>query len=117
MYSRNYNDLKPELSLPESYGGIALQGGFATESINSPDSTAASAEPQESEKTEQTFLGGFLANILQKSGISRLSDRLPLLKSLGSEEILIILAALFLFFSREGDKECAIALIILLFIT
>ena len=35
---------------------------------------------------------------------------------LGTEELLIIALALFLFLSKDGDKECAIILFLLLFI-
>ena len=35
---------------------------------------------------------------------------------IGTEEILIIGLAIFLFLSRDGDKECAVLLLLLLFI-
>ena len=47
------------------------------------------------------------------SGFSLERLRLP---KLGTEEILIIGLALFLFLSRDGDKECAILLALLLLI-
>lgn len=118
MYSRSYTERPVDLAVPESYGGVALTGGFATEGERAEESAApSSAEPLAEEKTEQTFLGGIFNGFLQGSGIGRLGSKLPFLQKVGSEEILIILAALFLFFSKEGDKECAAALILLLFIT
>ena len=117
MYSRSYNDANGEMSLPESYGGIALSGGFATEESVSGGAEATSASVKNEERSEQTFLGGMLDGFIRGSGISKLGNKLPFLQKIGSEEILIILAALFLFLSKEGDKECAAALILLLFIT
>ena len=36
--------------------------------------------------------------------------------NIGTEEILIIATAAFLFFSKGGDRECALILLLLLFI-
>ena len=118
MYTRSYNDSSGDRPLPESYSGVALNGGFIRESVESDEiSEPTSATPGGEEKAAPTFLGGILSGILHKTGIERIGERLPFLERIGTEEILIIIAALILFFSKEGDKECAIALMILLFIT
>ena len=118
MYSRSYNDIGGELNLPESYGGVALQGGFVKEHTDTEEKgEVLNEDVKKDDKAEPTFLGGVLGGLLHKSGISRLGEKIPFLDKIGSEEILIILAALFLFLSKDGDKECAAALILLLFIS
>ena len=52
--------------------------------------------------------GSFLSDIGKNSKFS--------LQKIGTEEILIIATAAFLFFAKEGDKECAIMLLLLLFL-
>ena len=47
------------------------------------------------------------------SGLGALPFKLP---SLSFEDLLILAVAAFLFFSKSGDKECAIMLAVLLFI-
>ena len=47
------------------------------------------------------------------SGLSSLGLSVP---KFGAEDILIIATAAFLFFSKTGDKECAIMLLLLIFI-
>jgi hypothetical protein len=54
---------------------------------------------------------GFLQNILGNINI-----RMPSLDKIGFEEILIIAIAAFLFFSADGDRECALILLALLLI-
>ena len=62
----------------------------------------------------------------QKRREGSIFSDIPILKGLGSlgismptfcaEDILIIATAAFLFFSKSGDKECAIMLLLLIFI-
>ena len=118
MYTRSYSDTSKDIPLPESYSGVALNGGFIRDTEESHEiSEQVSASPKGEEKTAPTFLGGILSGILHKTGIERIGERLPFLERIGTEEILIIIAAMILFFSKEGDKECAIALTVLLFIS
>lgn len=104
MYSRNYFDSDaPASVVPENYVGNAFQ--------------VADVEPKRDEEAvpaaasqSQTHRGGLLASL-----------NLPFLDSLrlpeiGSEELLIIAVALFLLFSQNGDKECAIMLLLLLLV-
>ena len=100
MYTRSYKDTEQAM-LPPHYDGIAF-GEVAQPPENLPkDTEPASASPVEG--VFSRLLGSELFH-----GI-----KMP---SIGAEEILLIVAAAFLFFSKDGDKECAILLVILLFL-
>ena len=116
MYTRSYfKDETESPKPPENYSGIAL-----TED-EEPESTSTGANPWE--KAEE-------APVMKTESRSAFSDLLfggrlsglfkghcgagGLLGGIGSEEILIIAMALFLLLSKDGDKECAIMLLILL---
>ena len=110
MYSRSFFEREDSLPLPDGYGGTALSQDLHTES-SPPESEEciASAKPKDS---------GVLSRIFPS-----ISSLFPLGNkglfgefSFGKEEILIIATAIFLFFSEDGDRECAVLLLILLFI-
>ena len=106
MYTRDYTDAE-RLEIPVGYGGTLLEGREVP--VDAP-------EPKNDESTPTS------AAPLHSRGIGELLKRLPFGNffggiHMGKEEMLIIAAALFLFLSKDGDKECAIMLIILLFIT
>jgi hypothetical protein len=123
MYTRTYGEEQRGIQIPDSYGGTALVGGMAPKT-DGGDSEASgqweeseaetSASPSEPEKKASTpllpkiQLPSFLSNIFKNSNFG--------LQKIGKEEILLISSALFLFFSKEGDRECAIMLILLLFL-
>ena len=140
MYSRSYQAGEIP-AIPESYSGVAFREpepppedvprGVAksadirfTTSPEPPDpnlTAAAVAEPASAPETAPT--GGLLSSlgdILPFKGLFSGGSGLGLgklgLPKLGTEEILIIGLALFLFLSRDGDKECAILLALLLLI-
>ena len=107
MYTRSYNDADP-CRLPEGYGGTLLdEGGAVCEEDRQETETAATAAA-----TVPIF--GWLSGI--GSGLSGLFGTRGGLK-LGTEELLLIGVALFLLFSKDGDKECAIIFLLALFIT
>lgn len=122
MYTRTYNDDRRAILIPDSYGGTALSEGIGAESHEDKgknpwegETAKASAEPTETDDKE-TFsavqkpqMPSFLTNIFKNSSFS--------LQKIGTEEILILATAVFLLFSKEGDKECAIMLLLLLFLT
>ena len=130
MYTRPYNDTGHGIVIPESYGGTLLRenDSFAEkEELPRPEvDDSAKKNPWEgeekkdeeihkSEETVDTF--SFLSklpfgNLLPKLGLNGNFG----LHKVGKEEILIIATAAFLFFSKEGDKECAIMLLLLLFL-
>lgn len=121
MYTRKYTDDERELSIPSGYDGIALR----QESDSAPtdcamqdteDTRQCASEPAEHDERDRDdsilagipFLGKFKDNFIFGKGAKF---------DIGFEEILIAALALYLFFSKDGDKECAIMLAILLFIT
>ena len=140
MYSRSYQAGEIP-TIPESYSGVAFREpeppvedaprGVAksadirfTTAPEPPDpnlTATAVAEPTPAPETAP--MGGILSAIgdilpfkgLFSGGSGLGLDKLGLTK-LGTEEILIIGLALFLFLSRDGDKECAIILVLLLLI-
>ena len=121
MYTRTYDDNRGIL-IPESYGGTALYDGVAIQT--GKDEEESGAQEAESVLTEghldnakdaQTFslfsklhLPDFLTKTFKNSNFG--------LQKIGIEEILIIGTATFLFFSKDGDRECAIMLLLLLFL-
>lgn len=133
MYSRSYIGT-PAQNIPEGYDGIAMRepemqekldtGAANGEKSTVPDTPTlnpweaeGAQNPKEKEESVSTFspFGSSLGNLF--GGI-----KLPFLSSLkmpkiGTEEILILIAAAYLLFSKDGDRECAIILILLLFVT
>ena len=129
MYTRPYNDEGHGIVIPESYGGTLLRESekIADKNEISNENTYDShaKNPWEEEYNEpapevhknddsvETFsllsklpFGNFFTNIGKNSKFS--------LQKIGAEEILIIATAAFLFFTKDGDKECAIMLLLLL---
>ena len=100
MYTRNYFD-GGDGTVPRAYDGIALR--------DEPCAEPGCCQENLPEKPKEG--AGFLQNIL-----GNLNIRLPSLDKIGFEEILIIAIAAFLFFSADGDKECALILLALLLI-
>lgn len=116
MYARsNYIDDPSRITFPDNYDGTAFMDQ-SSQSINE------TSEPQE-KVVEASFSNGGLLSSL---------GRIPLLAGLfnqgdencnrgflnfGTEEILILATAAFLFFSKNGDKESALILLLLLFVT
>ena len=97
MYTRSYYPGEDNnATLPDNYDGTAFAEGIA--------------EADEEEKTTEVgsipLLGGLGLPFL---------DGLKMPK-IGTEELLIIAVAAFLLFSKDGDRECAMILLFLLFI-
>lgn len=110
MYSRSYyGEGEPLVNLPDNYGGEAFSDG---ECAHAGDDVADCEECASTSATTRppSALGGFLGSLglpfLDRIGMPRI----------GSEELLIIAAAAFLFLSKDGDRECAVMLLLLLFI-
>lgn len=100
MYARSYKDGEIS-SLPPHYDGVAF--GELTPEVKSE------AEPQA--VPASALEGGIFSRFLGPDLLGRL--KMP---KIGAEEILLLAAALFLFFSADGDKECAILILILVFL-
>ena len=124
MYSRSfYNEKDGNLNPPENYDGNAFKdrGGELSGGGEPTGEKAVEASGTITEKEEKAK--GGISSLFSSSIFSGLfpSGKIPFLSSLslpkiGTEEILIIAAAAYLFFSKDGDKECAIMLILLLFV-
>ena len=132
MYTRSYYSNDEKLSVPENYDGNAF--GDEKKDIASQSEEKETYKPVEnniqpprretSEKTEAVIgnarEGGLFNTILQKSHLGNIFGKIDIFKNgfsdIGTEEILIVGIALFLLFSKSGDKECAVMLLLLLFV-
>lgn len=103
------------MKLPKDYGGSAF--GEAANEAPEPEQDTDSGEIAETVASE-----GILESISSRLSLGKLLPEglrgaLHLDKfKIGTEELLIIALALFLFLSKDGDKECAIILFLLLFV-
>lgn len=128
MYTRTYNDGAGDIIIPEKYGGTSLGQKSLNDIIDPPDRSDKTVKnPWENEEDVHTSD----AENDEKSVETSATEKTPLfssvfskifksdtfgLQKIGTEELLIIATAAFLLFSKEGDKECAIMLILLLFL-
>ena len=113
MYTRPYNDEGMEIRIPENYVGTAFSEPTSSETENEKSEEYTDAVSKKTTRGE-----GFLSRIFGRG----LSEILPtallsgMPKSLGTEEILLIGAAAFLFFSSSRDILTAAILLALIFI-
>ncbi len=118
MYSRNYFDTElPSSGLPENYVGTAFaEPPYEEQKIPEPEAPCDICEEKEEAATQcSAHATG------PQSGSLFGGIKLPFLDTLkipeiGTEEILIIAVALFLLFSKDGDRECAVMLLLLLLV-
>ena len=115
MYTGNYFSKEKEITVPLDYSGSTFTGEDAR------DTQTAMNEAGE-EAMAGAKGGGIFDAIASALPIGRILPdgvrsalHLDSFK-LGTEELLIIALALFLLLSKEGDKECAIILFLLLFV-
>ena len=139
MYSRVKGDSENRIIVPENYDGTAFmetvdegakpQGERKIRVLGecSADAKMSPGDPQKNSEICDTAaeeadvsVGAFFEKIPFGGRLSKWFGALPisgiLPKKFGTEEILIIAAALLLFFSKSGDKECAVMLGLLLFV-
>ncbi len=141
MYTRTYQAEEEKITVPENYDGNAFREDRECESLSTPDiNTSQSIETdskcdkiQESvsqvAETSAECSGvskkkaegdGIFASIFKGGHRASFLDSLPFIKNgrfdIGTEEILIVAVAVFLLLSKGGDKECAIMLLLLLFV-
>ena len=103
MYTRNYfPDEQATPSVPDNYDGTAF-------------SEAVAQEPTAEEKSEQASASVPLLGGLFGKGSLPFLDGIKMPK-IGTEELLILAVAAFLFFSKNGDRECALILLFLIFV-
>lgn len=105
MYTRSYPE-EDKIAIPEGYGGNAFR-----EDIQEKE------ERREDGRDDSVSVGSFLDKLLPSSLGNLFSGNLFKNFRLGWEELLILGVAALLFFSREGDKECALMLLLLIFIS
>lgn len=118
MYSRSYYaDEATRVSLPENYDGTAFMERGPEEITDVTFIESEEEKTVEASSQSDGLLGGFgkipiLSSLFgQGGGLGSL--KMP---SIGVEEILILATAAFLFFSKDGDKESALILLLLLLI-
>ena len=131
MYSRSYSEDKATILVPESYGGTALYEDVHTSVENDTETdqieytetgsigidTAAKDNLDAPKATEAGLFSGFMSKLPFGNIFGNFFGNGKFgLQKIGTEEILIIATAAFLFFSSDGDRECAILLLLLLFI-
>ena len=125
MYTRTYSN-ESGIVIPERYGGTSLGGTVRDEACSTPPYENQGREDENeiegavhTENGEGESEAVSASSFLSKLSFSRifpniLKNDFFSLQSIGKEEILIIVTAAFLLFSKEGDKECAIMLLLLL---
>lgn len=111
MYSRSYYDEgERSVNLPDNYMGVAFSDSTENDEVQ-PECTSHSEQKCARSEVEAAHVcarpslfgeGSILANL-----------KIP---EIGLEEILIIATAAFLFISKDGDRECAIMLLLLLLV-
>lgn len=122
MYSRSYYpDGSVKVTPPDNYDGTAFNEkalpppNDATE-VSFVESCEEKPHKPRDDESVLTSLGKmpFLSGIFGDGGLfGGLNLKMP---KIGTEEILILATAAFLFFSKDGDKESAIILLLLLLI-
>ena len=108
MYTRNYYETD-ESTAPNGYDGIAMRKE-EREPYYGNEATEAFA-PAPVNEPKSGGVEGLLSGLFGKLHIG-----IPSLDKIGYEEILILGVAAFLLFSADGDKECALLLLLLLLI-
>jgi len=141
MYTRTYQAEDEKITVPEKYDGNAFREDrqcdtFQPQDISISQSTEKDSKfdnsQDDAQKTTETSAefpenyekkaegDGLFASIFRGGHKASFLDNLPFIKNgkfdIGTEEILIVAVALFLLFSKSGDKECAIMLLLLLFV-
>ena len=118
MYSRPREDFG--ISLPGDYCGTAFNDEEASrtdrkceEMSESPSECLCDGKSERHRGRASTGISSMFSDLPLFSGLSSLGLTVP---KFGAEDILIIATAAFLFFSKSGDKECAIMLLLLIFI-
>ncbi len=104
MYTRPYNNDGLTIEIPDNYDGSML-GGQIAEPVHSDN--PGQGDEQCSARPTLPFSGLF-GNFFKNGKFS--------LQTLEFEDLLIIGIALYMLFSKDGDKECGILLLLLLFI-
>ena len=124
MYTRSYTEDVGEILIPEKYGGTSFVQGpsrdapgelgdggknpWEKQDIHTSEDESKEESAPTSASPTKSAIPTFLSGIFKNGSFG--------LQKIGKEEILILATAAFLLFSKEGDKECAIMLLLLLFL-
>ena len=109
MYTRSYGTDEDKMTLPSGYDGTAFEKEI------SEKAEEASLQLPEDKPGERTEEAGLFRGIPFLKGL-RGFDKLRLPFDLGSEDLVLLGIALLLFFTKDGDRECALMIALLLFI-
>jgi hypothetical protein len=108
MYSRSYYPEDTHPPLPDGYDGVA----FSERADDMLNDNQPQVEQNEAVPTSGSL--SLMSGLFGKGGLFGIEGiKMP---KIGTEEILIIATAAFLLFSKNGDRECALILLFLLFI-
>lgn len=125
MYTRSYLCEEKAPEIPENYDGNAFKYEKTATRIVENEFSGQAEEEKSEEKISKASKTIGIPQVLEKLPLKKLGALFGIEGSknkeapaftFGTEEILIIAIALYMFFSKDGDKECAIMLAILLFI-
>ena len=109
MYTKDFQCTSDNISIPEKYGGTAFDGE-RTE-IHNTETEECGAH--ESKNAPPKFSGIFSKKLFDFSSFPFFKDGKL---NIGSEEIIILALAALFFFSKDGDRECALILLLTLFL-
>ena len=126
MYTRSFTGVEEASTpIPPGYDGVAFDGsknsekrdtGIALEEIPVIKEEAYDAPCSKGQRNGGGLFSGILpmlSSLFQRGGNAKIASWIP---KIGAEEILIIATALFLFLSRDGDRECGVILLLLLIV-
>ena len=120
MYFGTYKKDDDDIRIPKNYNGTYFIDSHGDDDKkfkgehNQPEEKQDIADPPRCDDRDRTL------GILESGGIfERIfgKDIKPGIPKFDSEDLLLLGLAAFLFFSKSGDRECAIILALLIFIT
>ena len=125
MYTRSFREGESAALPPSGYDGIVFDAPKMPENRdtgptseeNTEESSPVSAEVQDKKNGGGGIIGTLIGNVRgMMKGVSDGTLFGSVLPKIGAEEILILMTAAFLFFSHDGDPECALLLLLLLIV-
>jgi hypothetical protein len=108
MYTRSYGQDNEGMPLPSGYDGTLFEKEIS-------EKAEEVIEKCEEEGENKTAVSGLFSRLPQLFGFKG-QDLLRTPVRLGTEELVLLGVALLLFFTKDGDRECALMIALLLFI-
>ncbi len=131
MYSGNYYSDDGHIKIPDNYNGTSLleenipRDAPSVSHIEIPKTEMKISPKEEEETSEEVFFHNEperekeksfdITSLIKSFGIKGINFG-NIMPKIGTEEILLIALAAFLLFSKNGDKECALLVFLLIFI-